>query len=143
MNSQSYFEIDPWTYAVSKIRDGLVGIVKAAAVQVVCPPGSLESTTAEWQVKLNDLLGQPAHHDEFRNSKAISTILQYDGHAIVRLFVDEGIGEPVSNFEIVGTDGLLVWKPDVCALSVVRTSTGQKASYEHPYADLLEKEVVQ
>ena len=67
-------------------------------------------------------------------------VLRYDGPVIARVFVDRAAGEPFTNFEIAGTEGLLVFRPSSAVLSDVRTETGRSCTYEHPVAASLTRE---
>lgn len=134
MNPNSYFENDPWSQMIQDVRSGSVGKVVALAVQAICAPGHADRASQEWQARLTALLGPPQDNDLLRNGPALSVLQRYKGPVIVRLFIDEGPGGPLSNIEIVGSEGLLVWKPDVHPLSVVTSSTGVDLMAEHAYA---------
>jgi hypothetical protein len=140
MNSESYFENEPWECAVEQVRTGCVGELAAVSVQAVCRTGESETTADEWQSRLEGLLGPPAHHDVQRSGGALSVLARHNGPVIVRMFFDESDGGPVHNFEIVGTKGLMIWKPDVRALSVLKTEQEFSISCDHPYATALRKE---
>jgi hypothetical protein len=134
VNPNSYFENDPWSQMIEGVSSGSVGRVVALAVQAICAPGQMDRTFQDWQTRLAALLGPPLNSDLLRNGPALSVLQRYDGPVIVRLFIDEGPAAPMSNIEIVGSEGLLVWKPDVHPLSVVTSSTGTELMAEHAYA---------
>ena len=142
MNPDSYFENDPWSYAVENICSTSLGRIVTIAVQVTCVGDNLSDMVREWRSRLDKLLGQPAVCDILCGKSAVSILLQYKGSVIVRIFIDKSIGAPVCNFEIVGTKALLVWKPDIHALSNILTLDKQKTLYEHPYANALGKGTV-
>ena len=141
MNLDLYFETDPWSHAVEMSQKGKLGQIAAFGVQVACAPGALEETLEQWQNRLKELFGQPKTCDKIAGGRAVSLLLRYDGPVIGRVFIDQNADEPFSNFEIVGADALLIWKPNVCALSTVTTPGKQFTLYQHPYPVSLAKEV--
>lgn len=139
MNSNSYFEDDPWSRLVGEVRGGSVGRVVAVAVQAIGMPDQLDQTLQAWRARLESLLGPPADSDLLRNEQALSLLLRYEGPVIGRIFVDGSTGSPLSNVEIVGTEGLLVWKPDVHPLAFITSGAGVELSVEHAYAAALQE----
>ncbi len=139
MNSNSYFEDDPWTHIVAEVRGGSVGRVVAVAVQAICMPDQLDQTLQAWRSRLEPLLGPPGDSDLLRNEQARSLLLHYEGPVIGRIFVDCCFGPPLSNVEIVGTEGLLVWKPDVHPLAFITSGAGVELSVEHAYVTALQE----
>lgn len=142
MDFSLYFENDPWSHAVEMIDNGELGQIVTFGVQAACVPGALEETLKQWLNRLNELFGQPKSCDKLASELAVSLLLRYDGPVIGRVFIDQNADEPFSNFELVGDKALVIWKPDVCALSTVITSGKQHTMYQHPYAPSLLKEVV-
>ena len=119
MNPKSLFADDPWFHALQEVKDGEIGSVKAVSVLAHCAPGQLAQSAGEWQSRLDAAFGQPVNRDVLRHGHALSELVRYEGPIIGRLFIDEATIEPNSNFELVGTDGLLLWKPDVHPLSIL------------------------
>ena len=141
MNLDLYFETDPWSHAVEIVQKGGLGKIAAFGIQAACTPGAFEETFEQWQNRLKELFGEPEVCNKIAAERAISMLLRYDGPVIGRVFIDQSADEPFYNFEIVGTDALLIWKPDVCALSTVTTPGKQFTLYQHPYPTSLSKEV--
>ena len=141
MNLDLYFETDPWSHAIEMVHSGELGRIATFGVQAACVPGALEETLEQWLNRLNELFGQPKTCDKLAGERAASLLLRYDGHVIGRVFIDQSADEPFSNFELAGTDALLIWKPDVCAFSTVSTPGKQRSLYQHPYPVSLSKEV--
>ena len=139
MNANSYFEDDPWVRLAGEVHGGSVGRVVAVAVQAICMPDRLDHTLQAWRARLESLLGPPADSDLLRNGEALSLLLRYEGAVIGRIFVDGGAGSPLSNVEIVGTEGLLIWKPDVHPLAFITSGAGVELSVEHAYAAALQE----
>lgn len=142
MDKNAYFETDPWSNAVETVEKGLLGNIVAVSIKVVCESGKISGAVNDWQSKLDTLLGQPANRDVLQNQNAVSILLKYQNGVIARVFIDDSYGETTTDFEIVGTGSLLIWKPDVHALSILSSSNGQEAIYEHPFPDSLKKEEV-
>jgi hypothetical protein len=140
MNASAYFETDPWTETVQIVRRGSLGPLAAIAVQVTCPPGALDTVVEAWERRWESLLGAPIGMDKQHAEGVVSLLARYSGNIIVRLFADEGTDGPVSNFEIVGTEGLLIWKPDVHPLARLRLSGRDEIAFAHPYAASLAQE---
>jgi hypothetical protein len=140
MDASAYFETDPWTEIEKTVRSGALGHIAAIAVQVTCPPGTLDTVVQEWQQRLDTLLGAPTATDVRHVEGASSLLARYRGNIIVRLFADEGADGPVSSFEIVGTEGLLIWKPDVHPLARLRLAGRDEIAFAHPYAASLAQE---
>jgi hypothetical protein len=134
VNPDSYFENDPWAHLLKEVKRDAVGKVVAVNIQAGCLAGNLDRTVQEWQTRLDSLLGQPERHDVLRNGPAVSLLLRYSGPVIGRVFVDERADSPFANVEIVGAEGLLVWKPDVHALSVITSAKGIELAVEQAYA---------
>ncbi len=141
MNANSYFENDPWSYSVEKLREGLLGRAAGVCIQATCRQGKLQETLQFWQTRLTSLFGRPENSHQIQAEGVTSIVLRFPGPVLARIFLDEGISEEVSNFEIAGTRALLVWKPSVCALSTLKTESKTTTLYEHPYATALAKEV--
>jgi hypothetical protein len=141
MNPESCFETDPWSYAAGLVKAGSLGAIKALAVQATVEKGLRVSAIERWQACLIDLLGTPEQSDVLETESATSILLRFPGSAIVRLFFDEGPGEPVCTFELVADLGLLVWRPDIHRLSWMQTPERSEAVHEHPYATALGKVV--
>jgi hypothetical protein len=139
MSLDAFFGNDPWSNAVELVRKGTIGSTRAAAVQAVCPKGAAEKAAQEWRSKMDAVFGTPVESDTITGGSAVSVLLKYDGPVIVRLFVDEGPGQPVANFELVGTGGLLVWKPERYPLSVFYTHGGARVDCEDANAESLER----
>lgn len=140
MNPNSYFEDDPWTHIVAEVRGGSVGRVVAVEVQAICMPDQLDQTLQGWRSHLELLLGPPVDSELLRNEQARSLLLRYEGPVLGRVFIDGCGGPSLSNVEIVGTDGLLVWKPDVRPLAFIISSAGAELSAEHAYAVALQED---
>jgi len=140
VNPNSCFEDDPWTRLVAEVRGGSVGRVVAVAVQAICLPDQLDQTLQAWQSRLEPLLGPPLDSDLLRNEQARSLLLRYEGPVLGRVFIDGCGGPSLSNVEIVGADGLMVWKPDVHPLAFVTSRAGAELSYEHAYAVALQED---
>ncbi len=134
MKRDSHFGNEPWARMVEEVRGGAIGRVAAVAVQAVCLPGQIAQVLGEWRSRLDALLGPPIRSDLVRNGLALSLLLRYEGPVIGRIFVDESAGAPAANVEIVGEEGLLVWKPDVRALSIITSAGGTEVSAGHAYA---------
>ena len=87
------------------------------------------------------MFGEPASCDKLVCDNAVSLLLRYTGPVVGRVFIDKNADEPFSNFELAGTDALLIWKPDVCALSTVTVSGKQHSLFQHSYPAALGQEV--
>ena len=139
MNADSYFETDPWLYAAEAVQKDSLGRIVAFAVQSSCRSGEMEHALREWRLRIEELFGPHKTCDKLQSEHAISLLLRYDGPVIGRVFIDQSSDDPFCNFEIVGTDALLIWKPDVCALSTLRTANRQQTVYQHAYPTVLGK----
>ena len=113
MDGSCYFENDPWTLAVQKIseEEGLDGIAEVN-VQCVCRGGQGERYREKWENRLTEILGKPCDRDVIRSGRAVSLLLSYENHAIVRMFIDDGNSDFSENFEIVTGKSLYLWHPD-------------------------------
>jgi|WetSurMetagenome_2_1015567.scaffolds.fasta_scaffold989298_2 hypothetical protein len=141
MNADSYFENDPWSYTVEKLREGLLGQAAGVCIQATCRPGKIQETLRLWQTRLTALFGPPENSHQLQVEGVISILLRFPGPVIARIFLDEGTSQEVSNFEIAGTRALLVWKPSGCALSTMQTKDKTTTLYEHPFPTALGREV--
>ena len=115
------------------INNGELGQIAAFGVQAACASDALEEKLEQWLNRLNRLFGQPQTCDKLAGERAVSLLLRYDGPVIGRVFIDRNADAPFSNFEIVGGKALLIWKPEVCALSKVTTPDKTVTLYQHPY----------
>lgn len=139
MNPNSYFEEDPWARLVTEVHGGAAGKIVAIAVQAICTPDQIDQTLQTWRSRFESLLGPPVDSDLLQNKQAQSLLLRYEVPAVGRVFIDACGGPALSNVEIVGTDGLLLWKPDVHPLAFITSSTGTELSAEHAYAVALQE----
>ena len=135
MNAAAYFETDPWEQLMSLSGKGRLGRVVCIAVQMVCSPGAIVEAEELWRERVGGILGKLLRSDAIRTKTATSLIARYHGNALFRLFIDEGKGVRVTDFEVVGTEALLVWKPDVRTLSRISTENGDIHVFDHASAD--------
>lgn len=140
MDWKLYFETEPWSYAVGMINNGDLGSVSTFGIQAACAADALDQTLEQWQTRLNQLFGQPVVCDKLAGEHAVSLLLRYDGPVVGRVFIDRNADAPFCNFEIVGAKALLLWKPEVCALSKVTTPDKTVMLYQHPCLESLAKE---
>lgn len=120
MKSDWYFECEPWDHAAELAGDFKFGGVAAVSINCVCQKGKIEASVKKWEIRLSKLLGEIAGRDIVRTKNALSVIGRYEKNAIVRIFIDDTGSENYENFEILCRDALLVWKPDVHVLSVLK-----------------------
>ena len=116
------------------VKGGELGRIVTASIQEYGVAGPLESKKQVWIERWEALLGKVEEVSENSVESAVSVLIAFENGAIVRLFIDTLDEEPVTNFEIVGTERLLIWKPDVRALSVTRTERTCDHSYAHLFA---------
>ena len=139
MNAELLFESDPWSEAKRLAEAGEFGRIASIGISEICDGGDVEGAEERWLARLNELLGEPESTDAVRCSKAVSILLRYREPAVVRLFLDGSEGVPVYTFEIVGTDRLVVYKPDLGALSITNADGGVSRVLRHEYADNLRR----
>ena len=128
----NYFEILPWDYIVSEIHTRKLGKIAAINVFGPCFPESLPKSGEEWKEKIVRELGEPKSWDVLLNGKALTAIGKFAKDEIVRLFFYEADGDAIVSFEIVTTNSLIVWRPDMHAFSVVDTPMGSYSDHTHP-----------
>ena len=141
MNPEFYFECHPHQWLRDNIRRQTVGPTTAVAIQQTCPPDApLDQTCRTWRAWLEDLFGPPETTEQTDCDLSTSLLLRYPGPIIVRIFLDRAPGPELCNLEIVGRDGLIVWKPGSTPLSVIHHNGAAEVCCQHPYADSLTKE---
>jgi hypothetical protein len=131
-----YFENEVWEQTVDVLKNGTIGDIAAVSVQVVCTGKEIPAEWENWDLRLRELLGEPVRMDTLECTNSLSVIACYQGNVIARVFIDNSIGGYVTDFEIVCKNGLLLWKPDVHALSVINTENKSDAIYELPLTSL-------
>ena len=141
MNPESYFECHPHQWLSENIRSQTVGPTVAVTIQQAGPPElPLEQTCRAWRAWLEDLFGPPEAGEETASDLSISLLARYPGPVIVRVFLDRAPGGELCNLEIVGRDGLLVWKPGSTPIAVIHHDHAAELCCQHPYADALRKD---
>ena len=134
MNPESFFETTPWQYAHDRITNGDLGSIIAVGVQEILPVNSIDTRIEFWKAQFCSLFdGEEAVH-KLENRQTISMLMRYPGPVLIRLFLEQQDHQPVSNFEVVGTKALLVWKQDGFNLATVNTAGETEISFGHPYA---------
>lgn len=133
MGPEVYFVQDPWEKTAENVRNGVVGRIVAVGIQESCEPGTLIETRERWLSRLEVLIGKPESTDIIDNGPVSSTLVRYHGPALARIFLEEGSGSSVSNFEITGLKALLVWKPDDRPFSVIKTQETTLSLFKHAY----------
>lgn len=123
MNRDIYFDIDPWTYLCGLVKSGSLTDIKLISVQCTCVSGKSEDTYREWKFRLADLFSEPIRIDEMIFEKVISAIIAYPGNRIARIFIDDSAEEQIENIELVTTNQLIVWKPNVHPLIIINRQT--------------------
>ena len=142
MDPNSYFETDPWTFAVERIGEKDLGELRAISIQVEGAGDSLAQVAGQWLSRLESLCPSPIRQDVQQNDRTMSILLEYSGPLLARIFIDAGPGPSVTSFECVGTRGLMIWKPDVHRLSVLYTDGKSRITVEHPYAASLQRKEI-
>ena len=139
MKAELFFQTDPWAEAKRLADAGEFGRIASIGISEICADADLETAKQRWLDRLQELLGKPVSSDTVSCPQALSVLLRYDGPAVVRIFLDRSEGGPVSTFEIVGTDSLVVYKPDLGALSIINTDGATTRVLQHEYSDSLSR----
>ena len=141
MNPTFYIATDPWSEAVALAKKGELGRIVAGSVQEYCISEPVADRKASWIERWEEVLGSHRFIHALEVGDAASVLLTFTDDAIVRIFIDSTPGDPVVNFEMVGTERLLIWKPDVRALSITQSASECHHTYSHDYAVDLERRV--
>lgn len=129
--SATYFNEQPWDYVISQLKTKKLGKIAAICIQSSCVEGKLADTYEMWKKRLVAILGEPESWDVIQAEHVITAIGQFAKGRIVRMFFDE-TGEEITDFEIVTTTSLIVWRPNMHAFAVVKTKKQSYSDHTHP-----------